>query len=229
MMNTTAISPTMPMMEFKMVISRVWKLEEEENPGQPEAFLASSEASLLQMLVVLLSSAKTGRELVMPKPNRLAMSDKVNKIVLDNFMNLLFCDSFVNIIGITAGFVVGIANHVADKSGDNLGKGDNGETDEGVENHTFGFLKFAYVTGRSDVGDTAVDDENGGNGTSDADDPLDEVYDHLVGVDATGISDCVFVDGYAFVDISRTGKGDANCSHDDVGRHNNGETDKGAS
>ncbi len=222
MMNMTAISPTMPMMEFKMVISRVWKLEEEENPGQPEAFLASSEAPLLQMLVVLLSSAKTGRELVILKPNRLAMSDKVNKIVLDNFMNLLFCDSFINIIGATAGFVVGVANHVADKSGDNLGKGDNGETNEGVENHTFGFLKFAYVTGRSDVGDTAVDDENGGNGASDADDPLDEVYDHLVGVD-TGTS------GGASVDIGRTGKGDANCSHDDVGRHNNGETDKGAS
>lgn len=85
MIKTTATSPTTAIMEFRIVVRRVWKLLEEVS-GQPAAFLTASLAPLLQMLVVVLS-AKT--EVAVPRPNTPAIRGKVNKMALDDFMNLL--------------------------------------------------------------------------------------------------------------------------------------------
>ncbi len=207
-------------------------------PGQPAAFLAVSEALLSQMSVTVLVvtlvsvvvlvlaslSAKTGRELATLNPNTLATSDKVNKMVLDNFMDLLFKSRFVNVfdkIGTITSFGVGVANNIGNEGGDNLGESDDGEADKGVENHAFGFLEFAGIARGGDVRDTTVNDENGRDDTSDADNPLDKVDDHLVSID-TGASGSTIVNIAGAAD-----EGDTDGAHDDIGGHDDGEADEG--
>lgn len=81
-------------------------------------------------------------------------------------------------------------------------------------------MEFAGIAGGGDVGDATVNDENGGDDTRDADNPLDKVDDHLVGVDA-GAS------GRTIVNIFGPDESDTDGAHDDIGGHDDGKADKG--
>ncbi len=82
-------------------------------------------------------------------------------------------------------------------------------------------MEFAGIARGGDIGNATVNDENGSDGASDADNPLDKVDDHLVGVD-TGAS------GRTIVNIFGPDEGDTDGPHDDIGGHDDGETDEGA-
>ena len=85
------------------------------------------------------------------------------------------------------------------------------------------FLDFAGITGRSDVGDTAVDNEDCGNNSDHADDPLDEISDHGVRVDTLGCSGEI-----AITNIPITvHQCNTNRAHNHARGHSNREADEG--
>ena len=112
--------------------------------------------------------------MLMPNPSKQARVIRAVLMMLVFFMNLL-CDGCV--IGETS-ILASVTNCARNKGGDDLGKGDDGETDEGVHNGVLGFFGFARVARGSHVLDTTVNKEDYGNDTSDADNPGNGTSDH---------------------------------------------------
>ena len=195
-MKITATKLETPMTTFKiltMTSGRVPALS-----LQPEAALTSSGMpSIPQMSEPLVSGASTanaGTVETIPKPNRLTMIRAASLVNLD-FINLLWC--YVDLVtrfgaAAVAGAGVGIADGTGDEGGNNLGEGDDDETDEGVGNHLLGFLSLAGVARGHNVGNAAVDDKDSGDEAGDADDPLNGICDHGAWIYATVATDAIF-------------------------------------
>ena len=117
--------------------------------------------------------------------------------------------------------LVGSANHVGNECSNDFGEGNDDKTNEGVEDGLFGLLKFTRIASRGGIRDTTDNDEDGRNDASDADDPLNGVSDHSVRIGAG--SGNTIVSKRAIT----THEGDTNSVQDDIGKHNDGETDEG--
>lgn len=80
-------------------------------------------------------------------------------------------------------------------------------------------MNFAWIARRSDVTNATIDDKDDGNDAGDADNPLNSIGDEGVAVYA-------FASGAAgeLAVCAEQGKTDA--THDDISRHDNGETDE---
>lgn len=181
-----------------------------ELPLQPAEALISAEASELQMSLGGVA-ANTDVKVIALAPTK----HKVDKIVvlIDCFIKLLCYGCLINHT-----CIVSFANHVGYEGGDNLGEGNNGETDEGVGDHVAGLLEFAWVACRGGIHDAAVNDEDSGDDASYADHPLEGVDDDLVWCGAlTGDTVCTEIDS----------ESDADRGEDNIGRHDDGEAHEG--
>lgn len=78
---------------------------------------------------------------------------------------------------------VSAVDKVNDKVGNDEGKGNDSEAEDGIENGVFGFLKLGCITRRSHVADAADDQEDGGNDAGGADEPVDHIMYNIFGRD----------------------------------------------
>ena len=76
-----------------------------------------------------------------------------------DFMGLL-CYGLYVASGVVRGVIISVADEPRDEGCDDFGEGNDGETDEGVENHLLSFLEFVGVAGRSSVRNATVDHKN---------------------------------------------------------------------
>lgn len=83
-------------------------------------------------------------------------------------------------------------------------------------------MELAGVARGGDIGDAAVNDENGGDGAGDTDDPLDKVDNHIV------VAETVLIVGTIANITGTADEGDTDSAHDDTGGHDDGKADKGA-
>lgn len=142
-------------------------------PLQPAEALISAEASELQMSLGGVS-AKTVVNVAAPAITRQSVDKMV--VLIGCFIKLLCYGCLIN-----RTCIVSFANHVGYEGGDNLGEGNNGETDEGVGDHVAGLLEFAWVACRGGIHDAAVNDEDSGDDASYADNPLEGVNNDGIG------------------------------------------------
>ena len=129
--------------------------------------------------------------------------------------------------------MIGLADEIADKRGDDFGESYDGHTDESVNDSVAGFLDFVGVTTGGGETDAAEDNEGNCNKAGDADNPLNHAGDDGVGVVGAGTT--TILDGMGRVALVDTdalgieigGEYGANGAHNDASGHDNGEPNKG--
>lgn len=115
-------------------------------------------------------------------------------------------------------------NNVEYESGDKPSECDNDQPDNGVEDGGFGLLKLAGIATGGHKAYTTDDDENDGDNAGDTNEPINEATNHsidIINVDA-GLFNTVIIDEICT-------ESDTDGINNGGGKHDDGETDEGAS
>ncbi len=121
------------------------------------------------------------------------------------------------------GSFISVFDDAGNEDDNHFRESNDSKADEGVGDDFFGLLEFAGIAGGSGIRNTTVNDEDKSNGTSNADNPVDSVDDHVARINAL-VGDAVLRERAVAIK-----KGEADGVEDDVGGHDNSKTDKSLS